>query len=169
MKLSHLGLLAAILILPAFAVFYTAKLAQAQGAICLANVYSLSAAVQMYAADWDRFPAAERWVPCLEVYCKHYDRQLKCPLDRSGAYSSYGMNSSVSDARPELLPTQPLVVLYETAHPGDNPVGGPEDVVRLPRHPHGVSYAYTDGGSGQRQDIPPFGATVVDRPPASPR
>jgi hypothetical protein len=61
---------------------------------------------------------------------------FKCPADKSGARSSYGMNRALARLRvTEIANPDELVSVYETAHPGDNPSGGPEDVAEPPRHP----------------------------------
>jgi prepilin-type processing-associated H-X9-DG protein len=49
------------------------------------------------------------------------------------------------------------VIFYETAHPGDNPSGGPEDVVTPPRHNGGNNYGFADGGADWQTTKPTFG------------
>ena len=101
-------------------------------------------AMNMYVADHDKFPKADRWVEELDEYLA--PQHLKCPSDDSGAKCSYGMNwgfsgkptSATKDAGKQ-------VIFYETANPGDNPRGGKTDVASPPRHLGGNSYGYVDG------------------------
>jgi hypothetical protein len=169
MRLSLLVLLIVAVLVPAFLVFWRTKQDQARAAICHARMYNLSAAMQMYAMDWGCFPDADRWVTSLEEYCKEYDQQLRCPLDRSESRCSYGMNPAVSGRGPDSFPTGDIVVLYETARPGDNPVGGPEDVLAVARHPFGVTYVFVDGISAQRQTTQSFGTPATDEGPSGSR
>ncbi len=109
---------------------------------CIANVYNLNMAMHMYAdMAGGRFPPANRWVDALQTTGFVVDpRTLRCPRDRSGARCSYGMNAALSEAEPPLL-RDDIVTLYEDAHPGDNPAGGPKDVSYPPRHRDGNVYA----------------------------
>jgi len=71
---------------------------------------------------------------------------LKCPGDESGARSSYALNRAVIGKRvTDVEDPAGLVVFYETAHPGENPVGGPEDIVSPARHLGGNNFGYADG------------------------
>ncbi len=118
----------------------------AQKAVCLSNVKNLALAMQMWVVDHDgRFPTTERWVEELDPYLRNRD-VLKCPADESGARSSYALNRAVIGKRlADVEDPSGLVVFYETAHPGANPVGGPEDVVSPGRHIGGDNFGYADG------------------------
>jgi prepilin-type processing-associated H-X9-DG protein len=100
----------------------------------------------MWLADHDdRFPTTERWVDELMPYLRNED-VLKCPDDDSGARSSYALNKAVIGKRlTDVEDPAGLVVFYETAHPGENPVGGPDDVVSPARHDGGNNFGYADG------------------------
>jgi len=118
----------------------------AQKAVCLSNIKNLALAMQMWLADHnDEFPKTERWVEELMPYIGN-EGVLKCPGDESGARSSYALNKAVIGKRlQDVSDPAALVVFYETANPGENPVGGPEDVVSVPRHMGGNDFAFADG------------------------
>lgn len=118
----------------------------ARKAVCLSNMKNLALGMQMWLADHDdRFPTTERWVDELMPYLGN-EGVLKCPDDESGARSSYALNKAVIGKRlTDVEDPAGLVVFYETAHPGENPVGGPEDVVSPGRHLGGNSFGYADG------------------------
>ncbi len=129
----------------------------AEKACCLSNVKNLSLAMQMYLADNnDRFPATERWVEEMMPYLRN-EEVLKCPADESGARSSYGLNKAViGKSLVDVQDPAGLVVFFETAHPGDNPVGGPDDVVSPPRHEGGNHYAFADARAAWSDEVPNF-------------
>jgi prepilin-type processing-associated H-X9-DG protein len=112
---------------------------------CLANIKNLAVAMNMYLADYDRFPKADRWVEALAEYGVT-ERSLKCPDDDSDAKCSYAMNwgfsgkpaSAIKDAANQ-------VIFYETANPGDTPRGGKTDVASPPRHLGGNNFGFVDG------------------------
>ena len=129
----------------------------AEKAVCLSNVKNLSLAMQMFLADHnDTFPQADRWVEELMEYLPD-ESVLKCPQDESDAMCSYAMNEALSGTRlTEVQDPANLVVFFETAHPGDNPVGGPEDIVSPPRHHGGNHYAFADGRAASSDEVPNF-------------
>ena len=131
--------------------------ASAQKSVCLSNVKNLSLAMQMYLVDYDdQFPEADGWVEALADYIGD-ESVLKCPEDDSEARCSYGMNAALSGRSVgELENPAEIVVFYETASPGDNPVGGAEDVVDPPRHPNGNSYGFADGHAAVSEEAPSF-------------
>ena len=131
--------------------------ASAQKSVCLSNTKNLSLAMQMYLADnKDRFPEADGWVEALTEYIRD-ESVLKCPEDDSEASCSYGMNAALSGRSVgELENPAEVVVFYETATPGDNPVGGAEDVVSPPRHATGNSYGFADGHVSALEEAPSF-------------
>ena len=127
-------------------------------AVCLSNMKNLSLAMQMYLADHeDGFPEADRWVEELAEYCKD-ESVLKCPEDDSEAACSYGMNAALSGKTlDEIGDSSGVVVFFETASPGDNPVGGVADIADPPRHLGGNSYGFTDGHVVWSAKVPGFG------------
>jgi len=119
---------------------------------CLSNLCILGAASQMYLADFnDTLPPAENWVDDLLVYTRSGSGDVtKCPFERSAARSSYGLNALVA-GKPYAQIEDPgrTVLFYETAHPGDNPSGGSDDVVTPVRHVPGNAYTYCNGVGGR--------------------
>ncbi len=117
----------------------------ARKAQCLANMKNTAMAVQMYLADNDKFPEADKWVDQLADYIAN-EEILKCPDDESDARCSYGFNASLSGkSAAEIADPSQLVVIYETASPGDCPSGGPDDVASPARHMGGNNFGYADG------------------------
>ena len=130
----------------------------ARKAVCLSNMKNLALAAEMFAADNEgRLPDADHWVEQLMQYIEN-EEVLRCPADASQARSSYGMNHALS-GKPlsQIEGSESVVLFYETAHPGDNPSGGPEDVVS-PRHIGGNVYAFADAHTDWLQARPSFGA-----------
>ncbi len=124
---------------------------------CRSNVYNLASALEMYLADYDgRFMQADRWNDLLSDYVRNPLETSHCPRDRSAARSSYGMNAALSGRAVVSVP-EDWVSLYETAHPGDNPHGGPDDVAVPPRHQGGDVYCLRWPGVEQGQAVPKFG------------
>lgn len=112
---------------------------------CLSNVKNLAVAMNMFVADYDRFPKADQWVEALRDYVKN-EGVYKCPEDKSDARCSYGMNWGLSRKPASTVEdTGRKVVIYETARPGANPMGGKTDVVSPPRHLGGNNYGFVDG------------------------
>jgi len=124
---------------------------------CELNVENIAMAMRMYAADWDEcLPDPDHWVDQVGPEYVGNMAVFKCPADKSGARSSYGMNRVLAGLRAyEIANPDDLVSVYETAHPRDNPSGGPEDVADPPRHPgwkypsprwyRGNMYGYVSG------------------------
>ena len=135
---------------------------------CLSNLYGLAGAVEMYLTDFGRLPQAAHWVEATREYRSSHPGQLRCPEDRSGARSSYGMNQALDGKAADDLPPDrlKLVLFYETVHPGDNPVGGASDVVSPPRHPDGNNYGYVWGYATVSIKAPSFDPGP---PPSQPR
>ncbi len=123
---------------------------------CRSNVYNLASALEMYAMDYGRYPSADRWNDLLSDYVKNPLETSHCPRDRSAARSSYGMNAALSGRSTVSVP-EDVVRIYETAHPGDNPHGGPDDVAVPPRHQGGNMYCSRWPGVEQDQAVPKFG------------
>ncbi len=126
---------------------------------CLSNVKNLSLAIQMYLADYDDwFPDANQWVAALSEYYKNED-VLRCPEDGSAALCSYGMNEDLGGIALEAIARQAeVVVFFEAAQSGDNPIGGPGDVVSPGRHWGGSHYGFADGHAAWSEQIPSFAA-----------
>lgn len=114
---------------------------------CEQNLSVLAEAMSMYSQDYDGiYPLTGNWVSGLAPYIASpgsrngtatlHSSVFHCPSDTSGARCSYGMNRNAGGKPTQDLysDVEPFVLLYETSRPGNNPVGGPEDVVRESRH-----------------------------------
>jgi hypothetical protein len=117
----------------------------------------LALSADMWAWDHDgKLPNADRWVDELLPYAGGPD-DFRCPEDASGARCSYAMNGALSEKVLEEIENRESVVLfYETAHPGEDPSGGPEDVAS-PRHLGGNVYAFADAHTDWLETKPEFG------------
>jgi len=113
---------------------------------CGSQLEALATAMDSYLADHDnQYPPADRWVREIRRYLEDVS-VLKCPEDTSEGLSSYAMNAALSGLSPdEVAEPEWTVLLYETAHPGVNPSGGPDDVPDSPRHVDGNNFAFVDG------------------------
>jgi hypothetical protein len=129
---------------------------KAQNVTCLSNVKQISLGMLMFADDHDeQFPKAEHWVDDLMPYVKDV-KLFKCPEDKSGARSSFAMNSALSGKSMAIVMNPASVVMvFETDKPGENPVGGPEAVLKVPRH-NGNAYGFADGHAKISGEIPNF-------------
>jgi prepilin-type processing-associated H-X9-DG protein len=130
----------------------------AQKAVCLSNMKQVSLAMQMYLADnEDGFPPADQWVAALSDYRKN-EEVLKCPDDESDAACSYAMNAALDGkSMTSIRDPVSVVVFFETANPGDNPVGDVSDVVSDGRHDGGANYGFADGHASWHGEPPSFG------------
>ncbi len=87
----------------------------------------------------------DQWTTALEDYVKN-EAVFKCPNDPSDAKSSYGMNVGLT-TKPASAIEDParMVAIYETAHPGDCPRGGKDDLILPGRHMGGNNFGFVDG------------------------
>jgi prepilin-type processing-associated H-X9-DG protein len=130
---------------------------QAEAASCLSNVKQINLALLMFAEDHDEhLPSADHWVDDLMPYTKNTG-VFKCPEDKSGARSSYALNSALSGlAMKDIKHPAEVVMIFETNHPGNNPSGGPESVQS--RHNNGryAAYGFVDGHAMMAQKAQDF-------------
>ncbi len=142
--------------LRAFDTAFSDARAQARKATCISNEKQIALAMIMFAGEHDgRLPDASRWTEEIMPYAKN-ERILHCPEDTSKAGSSYGMNAALSGKKLDEIPNpSETVLLFETAHPGPSPSGGPGSVV-APRHPGGNNFAYADGHVKLEKEPPAF-------------
>lgn len=120
---------------------------------CANRLNALLEAMDSYLEDHEnRYPSAESWVAALRPYVED-ENGFKCPEETSDRFCSYGMNAALSGASPDdVADPASTVLFYETAHPGENPSGGADDVVTPPRHVDGNNFAFVDGGIGAYGD-----------------
>jgi hypothetical protein len=151
-----------------YALYVKVRHAYRAHGVCGQNVEGLQMVLAMYASEWGSFPDPDHWVDRLLADDPMLILSLfKCPEDTSDARSSYGMNRALGGLDPQdILNGDHLISVYETAHPGDNPSGGAEDVASPPRHyspessdgiwlHRGNMYGYASGKLfGERVDGP---------------
>lgn len=125
---------------------------------CRLQMHELCIAVRMYAVDSGGvLPDADRWVDQLVPRYLDSEAALKCFADRTRARSSYGMNRALSGMKvDDINAAGSVILLYETAHPGENPSGGPEDVASPSRHRRGNLYVFLDGLVMKLEEPPSF-------------
>jgi prepilin-type processing-associated H-X9-DG protein len=117
-------------------------------AVCMGNEKQLALAMMLYAEDNNGYlPGANDWSEKIHKYLEGKDsRLMHCVEDNSRQRSSYGMNVALSGKKLEDLENPSGVVLiYETAHPGQSPSGDSKDVVQTGRHNNGSHFAFADG------------------------
>jgi prepilin-type processing-associated H-X9-DG protein len=106
-----------------------------------------------------RLPRADHWVEDLTPRYVRSAEAFKCPDDKSGAKSSYAMNSALSGMPLSGIGNPASIVLiFETETPGTDPSGGPESVIKNPHHPGGAIYGFADGQAVASKAIPSFGS-----------
>jgi|GEM_PF-6542089 len=128
-----------------------------EAAACLSNIKQINLGMLMFASDNDeRLPSADRWVDEIMPYVKSPEI-FKCPGDKSGAKSSYAMNSTLSGmSMKDIKNPSELVLVFETSKPGNNPAGGPEAVLKSSRHNSMAAFGFTDGHAKMEKNIPNF-------------
>jgi hypothetical protein len=129
-------------------------------ATCLSNFRSIALGMLMFSDDNNgRMPRADRWVEDLTPRYVRSAETFKCPDDKSGARSSYAMNSAFSGMTSSGIGNPASIVLiFETETPGADPSGGPESVIKNPHHPGGAIYGFADGQAVASKAIPSFGS-----------
>jgi prepilin-type processing-associated H-X9-DG protein len=131
-------------------VFPTARSAKrsmstALKAVCVSNIHNVTIALQMYSADnAGTFPPAERWCDVLDEYVKNPEVYL-C-RESWGTRSSFAYNENLDGARQPRRPRDAasLIAIFESSA-GWNAHGGPERLVKEPRHRGGDNWGFADG------------------------
>jgi len=116
----------------------------ADKAVCLSNVKNIALGLQMYAQDNDGIlPAADAWCDQLDDYVKNR-RVFLC--QRSwGTPSAYAYNDALNRAQlAGLSDPASLIAIFES-NAGGNAHGGPELLVKEPRHLGGDNWGFADG------------------------
>jgi prepilin-type processing-associated H-X9-DG protein len=116
----------------------------AEKAICLSNMKNIALAIQMYAADnADMLPSADAWCYQVGGYTKNRGVFL---CERSwGTPSAYAYNDALNRASlAHLSEPASLIAVFES-NAGWNAHGGPELLVKEPRHLGGDNWGFADG------------------------
>ena len=127
-----------------FTVFYSAA-AAANKALCLCNIKQVALAVTMYEADHNgALPPADAWSDKLfPRYIMEKDL-FTCP-EAPNLKSGYAFNRALAGVRlAKIAHPERTVLLYESDL-GWNGAGGPETLVKKPRHWGQDVFAFADG------------------------
>ncbi len=133
-----IALLSAIL----FPVFARAR-QQARGANCMSNAKQLSGSLRLYQQDWSGYyPPAASWNDAL-AKGRLSQEALRCP-PASNLRCGYGMNANLSGQPESAIPSPSKTVAIFESDGGWNAYGGPEAMIKQPRHSF-FSIACVDG------------------------
>ncbi|NIM07541.1 MAG: DUF1559 domain-containing protein, partial [Armatimonadetes bacterium] len=117
---------------------------RARQTTCLSNMKQLSAAVMMYAANWDeRMPAADNWSDAILPYV-HNEGVFKCPK-APDLKCGYAFNEALSGASTLRISESNWTVLLFESELGWNGSGGVEALPTEPRHAGFDNFAFADG------------------------
>ena len=117
-------------------------LSAARKSQCLRHVKHLSAALQMYATDYDRYPPAERWSEALSDYLDG-DDVYPCP--EAVPTFAYAYNGTLDRAQPDAVPAPDRSISIFESDVGRDAHGGIELLPRVPRHRRGDNFGFVDG------------------------
>ena len=138
-----------LLMLPIYAALLLPALAQAkqraQSINCMSNVRQLSLAVMMYSSDNnDLLPRTNSWCDQITQYVRSAD-PFRCPTGEGSLRSHYAFNAKLSGlSQIKISRRANTVMLFETEG-GWNASGGPELMLKSPRHGKQFIVAFTDG------------------------
>jgi len=133
-------LLMASMLLPALA---KAK-QKAQAISCLNNMRQLAVAVRLYSSDnKNQLPPAATWCDALRAYTGGSDRVFQCPAGDAAQRGQYAFNAKLGGMDQNRI--NPGTVLFFESEGGWNVSGGPELMLKQPRHPTAFVVAFADG------------------------
>ena len=115
---------------------------RSQAARCVNNLNQLGLAMRMYANDQsDRFAPASNWCDALQAYVSS-PSVFTCKTGSSSHRCHYGFNARLGGLEEGRI--NPRTVLFFEIDGGWNVSGGPEHVLRKPRHAT-LNICYADG------------------------
>jgi len=130
--------IAVSLVLPALA----QERSREQAVRCVNNLNQLGLAMRMYANDQsDRFAPAGNWCDALQGYVSS-PSVFTCKSGSSGQRCHYGFNTRLGGLEEDRV--NPKTVLFFEIDGGWNVSGGPERMLRKPRHAT-LNICYADG------------------------
>jgi hypothetical protein len=138
-----------LLMLPIMAGLLLPALAQAkskaQSINCMNNLKQLALGAMINASDnHDRLPAAETWCDTIQQPIGSPGVFL-CPAGDREKRSHYAYNARVAGVETSKISAPSETVLFFECDGGWNLSGGPELMLKKPRHRMSVSVAFTDG------------------------
>jgi len=143
-----------LLLLPFFTAMMLPALAAAkQKALavnCVSNEKILAIAIKMYADDHEgQFPPAATWCDAIKPSVSA-EAIFKCPAANSSSRCGYAFNARVSGLNETNIAPN-TVIIFESD--GDwNRSGGPEQMIRSPRHARVFVVAFADGSVQQLRE-----------------
>jgi len=113
---------------------------------CRSDLEQIGSAFQMYFGEWEGLPLADRWSDSL--LRDFYDASIFVCPEAPKARSGYAMNSALSGVSAATMMNKPgldkTVLLFESDL-GWNGAGGPEALVKRPRHAGRDVFVFADG------------------------
>jgi prepilin-type processing-associated H-X9-DG protein len=151
-SLIMLPILAAVLLPALMKAKQSVHKAQAEGGAirCVSNVQQLALAIRIYSTDnTNHFPSAATWCDAVKSQVGS-EKVFRCPLGDAARRCDYAFNARLDGIEDSGINGE-TVLLFETDG-GWNASGGPELLLRTPRHGGVVVVAFADGSVRQ---IPP--------------
>jgi hypothetical protein len=136
-----------LLMIPVYAAMLLPALARAkekaQAISCVNNMKQLAIAVRMYSADHkNQFPPAATWCDALRSYAGS-DKPFQCPAGKSNTRCHYAFNAKLDGL--DVGKINPNTVLFFETEGGWNVSGGPELMLKQPRHSRVFVIDFADG------------------------
>lgn len=150
-----------LLMIPMFAAMLLPALARAkdkaQTIACVNNMKQLSIAVFMYSgANGNQFPPAATWCDAIMTYTGGSTKIYQCPAGDGSKRCDYAFNAKLDGM--SLIKAKPNTVLFFETDGGWNASGGPELMLKQPRHRNVLVVAFVDGHVEQ---VPPAGLAAL--------
>jgi len=137
-----IAILAAML-LPAL----TSAKNKSQSIMCMNNMRQLSLGLLMYAGDNnDQLPQGANWCDAIQPYLGG-GQALKCFSGDPSQRAHYAFNANLSGMKVTKIQSPAQTVLVFEIEGGWNVSGGPETLLKQPRHGGAVGLAFADGHS----------------------
>jgi prepilin-type processing-associated H-X9-DG protein len=134
------------MLLPALA----AAKQKAQSINCVSNEKQLALAVRIYSGDnKDQLPPAATWCDAIKVEAGT-EKIFKCAGVSSGSRCDYAFNAKLGGMDESKV--DPHTVMIFESDSGWNANGGPELMIRKPRHARGFVVAFADGSVQQLRE-----------------
>jgi prepilin-type processing-associated H-X9-DG protein len=138
-----------LLMLPIFAALTLPALAKAkekaQSIVCMNNVKQLCLATIMYSNDHnDTLPPAATWCDAIQPQVGS-GKVFQCPSGDQGSRSHFAFNARLAGLDLKKITSPGSTVLFFETSGGWNLSGGPELMLKSPRHGGGIMVGFADG------------------------
>jgi prepilin-type processing-associated H-X9-DG protein len=118
---------------------------KAQSIHCISNMKQLALGAMMHANDnKEKLPAAENWCDTIQPYIQN-PKVFQCASGDPGKRSHYAYNAQLSGVETAQISAPAETVLFFECDGGWNVSGGPELMLKKPRHRLTFSAAFVDG------------------------